>query len=68
MSHMKQLMIQIQTNQEVGGGKTINRNTHRPPTLHSATDPIQDQPHNPIPYFSTKYFWTHGKFAHEGAD
>ena len=67
MQYMQQLMVQIQTNQSVGVGQTIDQNTYHPPTFQAETEPRQGQPHKPLPDFSTKYFWTHGNCAHERA-
>ena len=67
MQKMQQLMVQMQANQSGGGGQTNNRNTCRPPTFQAATKTRQGQPHKPLLYFATKYFWTHGKCTHEGA-
>ena len=67
MQHMKQLAVQIQANQAGGGGQTNNRNTRCLPTCQAATETIESQPHKPLPYFATKYFWTHIKCAHEGS-
>ena len=55
----------MQANKVGGGRKTNNRNIRRPPSHQVAIDPRQGQPHNPLPSFSMKYFWTHEKCAHE---
>ena len=67
MQHMQQLLILMQTNKIGGGGKTNNCNIRHTTTRQSATEPRQGQPHKPLPYFTNKYFWTHGKCAHKGA-
>ena len=61
MQKIQQLMVQMKANQSGGGGQTRNRNTRFPPTIQEATEPRQVQPHKPLLYFATKYFWTHGK-------
>ena len=67
MKKMQKLLILMQTNKTGGGGQTNNHTTLHPPTCQSATEPIQGQPHKPLPDFTNKYWWTHGKCAHKGA-
>ena len=64
MKQMQQLLIQMHTDKTGGGRQTSNRNTC---TCQAEIETIQRQTHKPLPDFANKYFWTHGKCAHEGS-
>ena len=67
MDKMQQLMVHAQSNQGGGREKKNNHSTCLPLTYQAATEARQRQPHKPLPYFATKYFWNHRKCAYEGA-
>ena len=64
---MKQLIVHMKANQGGLVVKNNNRNTCCPPTRLTANEPKQGQPHKLLPHVSTKYFWSHQKFAYDSA-